>query len=139
MEVVGDDVMVDRPRELELRFHLESAISRKDGNAFVFVGKSAALRLDPLTTTDTTLEAAELSIEGRHGEDSQTMLTVRLTRKASQWRNVVALCGAKVGRLVATVQVDAQADATILQIGDKRLLLSWATGEVFPASPPIEP
>ena len=128
--IVADDVLVDRPGQLELRFHPESELRRRDNDAFVFSGKSACLRLEPLTTEGTAVEAAELPIEGRHGEDGQTMLTVRLTRKASRWRNVVALSWAKSEQAAATVKVDVQADTTVVRIGNKAALLNWTTGDV---------
>ena len=51
--VVVDDIAADaaptgQPRELELRFHPEQPTGRREGNAMLFAGKKASLRLEPL-------------------------------------------------------------------------------------------
>jgi hypothetical protein len=128
--IVADEIATDGPRKLELRFHPEQQAGRRDGDAFLFSGESAVLRLDPLTPDGAEIEAAELAAEGRHGEKDQAMFAVRLTRKAAQWRNAVALSWAEVGRPVETVRLEQQGDMAVFRCGGRTVSLDRSTGRV---------
>ena len=128
--IVVDDIATDRPRELELRFHPESAAGGRDGEAFVFTGKTARLRLDPLTGEDAHIETAELPAEGRHGEKEETMLTVRLSRKAAQWRNAVTLSWATRDKPIKKVRLEPKDDTWTFASDDREAILNWTTGRV---------
>ena len=96
--LVCDDVVADKPRELELRFHPESRQATREGNVFVIRGVSSILRLEPLLTSDgVKLSAEDLAIEGRDGGRNQTMFTVRLSNQGGAWRNAVALSWSSSG------------------------------------------
>ncbi|MBN1420297.1 MAG: DUF4962 domain-containing protein [Planctomycetes bacterium] len=128
--IVVDDIRCSDPRGMELRFHPESSNVRRDGNAFVFAGRSAALRLDPLTPEGVRIEAGDLPAEGRHGEAGQAMFTVWLARDAERWRNVVALSWAEAGGAIAKVSLEMRGEKAIFRAGDRTAALDWTTGEI---------
>ena len=126
--IVCDEVELGQPRELELRFHPESRQFTREGSAFVFTGRKAALRLEPLTLTDVRVEAAELEAAGRHGERTDRMFAVRLSRKAEHWRNAVALSWTEAGRSPQRVGLDAKGDVWTFRRGDSAVTLNWQAG-----------
>jgi hypothetical protein len=69
-------------------------------------------------------DATPLPMEGRHGEEDLTMFTVRLTRTADQWRNVVAFSWA-AGQPVKQIAWDTQGDLSTFRVGNQNLSLNW--------------
>jgi len=86
--IVADDVRLTAPKALELRFHPDQQTGRRDGRAFLFEGKSAALRLEPLTPDSVPIDAGPRALEGRHGAKDLTLFTVRLMQTAAQMRTL---------------------------------------------------
>ena len=115
----------DKPRELQLRWHPEQTQHRRDGNAMLFAGKQATLRLEPLTTEATRIDAAELPCEGRHGEKDQTMFAVQMIRNTAHWRNAVALSWVAAGGEAKVVTLDAKDPTWRFQAGDRVVPLDW--------------
>ena len=132
--VVADDVRLTEPRELELRFLPERQNGRRDGGAFLFSGKSAVLRLEPLTSESVQVEAGPVAVEGRHGEQDRTMFAVRLHRTAARWRNVVALSWGAADQPVPQVGIETQGDVTVFRSGDRTASLNW-TSSAGPSIP----
>lgn len=124
--IVADDIQLQESKSLELRFHPERQSCRRDGPAFLFEDKTAVLRLEPLTGDAVQIDAAPLAMEGRHGETNQTMFTVRLTRTAKHWRNVVALSWAPAGQPVKQVKLDRLGDVTTFHAGTSAVSLDWS-------------
>jgi hypothetical protein len=130
--IVADDIRLKEPKKLELRFHPEQQTGRPDGAAFLFEGKTAVLRFEPLTADSVGIEVASLAMEGRHGEKDLTMLTLRLTRNVDQWRNVVALSWAPWDRTAAKVTSETNGDVTTFHIGQRSFSLDWADSTALP-------
>ena len=128
--IVADDIQLKQNRPLELRFHPEQPTARRDGEAFVFTGKSAQLRIEPFTDESTRIEAVALPAEGRHGAKTQTMFAVRLQKTADRWRNLVAFSWGPVGRPVPTVQFEQRGDVMTFRSRGRSLSLDWASGKV---------
>ncbi len=128
--IVADEIVVDRPRDLELRFHPEQRTVQRDGDAFLFAGRSALLRIEPLTRGSARIEAVDLPAEGRHGERGQSMFTVRLRCRAANWRNVVALSWAERGRTPRNFDLETQNDVAIVRSGNRTVSLNWTSGDV---------
>jgi hypothetical protein len=128
--VVADEIVVDRPRDLELRFHPEHRTVQRDGNAFVFAGRSAVLRLEPRAAESTIIDAGDLPAAGRHGERGQSMFTVRLRRRAAHWRSVVALSWTERGRMAPNLDLETRNDEATFRFGDRLVSLNWKTGDV---------
>ncbi len=127
--LVVDDIELAAPQDLELRFHPEQQQSQREGDAFLFAGKSAMLRLEPLTTDDTQVAAAALELQGRHGEERDTMLTVQLNRHTAQWRNAVALSWSGADQQPIHVALEVRDQQWIFHCGSRSVLFDWTTGE----------
>jgi hypothetical protein len=134
--IVADDVRLQQPRELELRFHPEQQTAERQEQAYLFTGISARLRLEALTTEGVRIEAAPLPIEGRHGESDQSMFTVRLLRTAAEWRNVVALSWAEADCLPPRVELGLRGDVAVFRSGERQVALDWTRGEARMAAEP---
>jgi len=130
--IVADDIRLKEPKKLELRFHPEQQTGRPDGAAFLFEGKTAVLRFEPLTTDSVEVEAASLAMEGRHGEKDLTMMTLRLTRTTGRWRNIVALSWAPSDRAAAKVTSETHGDVTTFHTGRRSFSLDWANSTALP-------
>ncbi len=147
MLLVCDEVVTDKPRRLELRFHPESRRAEHDGAAFVMRGSKSLLRLEPLPTeADVTVSAEDLAVEGREGERNQSMFTLRLSKQAAVWRNAVALTWSKSGNIPRTVRASTEGDEWTFSVGGRVVTLNWTTGlaevsasEMPAASSPLEP
>ncbi len=127
--IVLDDIALDAPHSLELRFHPENRPAEKDGAAFVIKGKQSVLRIEPLTTTGVTASAEDVAGEGRHGETTFTMFTVRLAAEKAQWRNAVALSWSKTGAAPVAVTLRADGDTWTFTAGERSVSSDWAKGE----------
>ena len=125
--IVADDIQLKESKSLELRFHPEQQTGRRDGGAFLFEGTSSVLRLEPLTTDSLQIDATPLAMEGRHGEKDLSMYTVRLTRAAAEWQNVVAFSWARSGQPAKQVAVQTQDDVTTFRSGDRVFSVDWST------------
>lgn len=127
--IVADEIRTTSPRELELRFHPESQDCRREGEAYLCAGKAATLRIEPLTAEAVQVEAAPLEVEGRQGEKGQTMFTVRLVRKAREWRNAVALSWSGSENPPRQVKFESKGSTAVFTCGRRLVALDWATGQ----------
>jgi hypothetical protein len=128
--LVCDDIVTDRPRALELRFHPESRALSRSGAASLLHGTQASLRLEPLVGTNgVEFFADDIAIEGRHGEQNVKMFTVRMAKQAAAWRSVLAFSWAGRGQPLPTVSL-ASPDATgQFRVGQRLVTLDWDTGQ----------
>ncbi len=112
---------------MELRFHPEQQRCERRGDAYVFAGGSAHLRLEPVTAESLQMEAIELPMSGRHGETSESRLVVRLKRTASHWRSAVALSWSGSEPGVIDVDVEQRGDQWFFRCGSRIIQLDWTT------------
>ena len=127
--LVCDEVLTDKPRRLELRFHPEGRQAARVGNAYVMRGANSNLRLELLMAApDVGVSAEDLAIEGRNGEQNQTMFTVRLSKQASVWRNAVALSWSRLGQPPKTTQASTEGDVWRFSVDGRTVALDWASG-----------
>jgi hypothetical protein len=127
--LVCDEVVADKPRRLELRFHPESRHAVREGNAFMLRGAKSILRLEPLVKSpDVSVSAEELDLEGRHGEENQKMFTIRLSQQAASWRNAVALSWSSAGRTPRTVQARTEGEVWRFAVDGRVVSLDWTSG-----------
>ena len=124
--LVLDDIQLQHPREMELRFHPEPG-ERQQGESLLFRGQSAILQLTPLTTEDVEVAAGDVSIEDRHGGKDASMFTIRLRRNGSEWRNAVALTWAEIDQQPPEVSLDARDTQWIFQCGPQAVSFDWTT------------
>ncbi|MDQ3815838.1 MAG: DUF4962 domain-containing protein, partial [Armatimonadota bacterium] len=126
--IVLDDIALDAPRALELRFHPENREATKDGAAFVIKGKQAVLRVEPLTLDGATASAEDVTGQGRHGETGFSMFTVRLAANRAQWRNAVAFSWSKIDGAPTRVTMRSAGDVWTFAAGGRSVSFNWATG-----------
>ncbi len=126
--VVCDDIALDHPRALELRFHPEHRLTARDGQAFLFQTGQSTLRLDPLTPGDARLSAEDITAADRHGADKQKLFTVRLNQQAGTWRNAVALTWCAAGNQPKKVTLETQGEVWQFTAGGRTVKLDWRTG-----------
>ena len=127
--IVVDDIAMDETSKLELRFHPENSQVTRDSEAFLIRGKKSVLRLEPLTSEDVSISAEDVATEGRHGEENQSMFTVRLNTKRAQWRNAVALSWSKASDEPPRVTLRVDGNTWTFAVGDRVAALNWTTGE----------
>jgi len=123
--IVCDDITLDQPRQLELRFHTESRVSVRDGQAFLFQTKRSRLRLEPLTLDSTAASAEEIPAADRHGSKNDTLFTVRLSQKAPSWRNAVALSWSPSATPPKKVNLKVEGEVWQFSAGDRSVKLDW--------------
>ena len=123
--LVADEIRLKAPREMELRFHPEQQGCERRGEAFVFSGKSTALRIEPLTPEATRIEAAKLPVAGRHGEQNESTLVVRLNRSGAHWRNAVALSWATGQQPMIDVDLEVRGEQWVFRCGSRLVSLDW--------------
>ena len=129
--IVLDDIQVDRPRMLELRFHPEQTNVEVEGAAYLSRGEKAVLRTELLTPDDVAVEARTVSGSMALGRGLR-MFTIRLTSRRSEWRNAVAFSWASA----KPAQVALTKDGAIWRFnaGTRTVVFDWgaATAHVEP-------
>jgi len=128
--VVIDDVAAEKETDLELRYHPEQQAATRRGDAFLTRGQKSVLRIEILTAQGAAVAAEPLAVAGRHGEDGEQMLTVRLRRRGRAWRSAVALSWAPKGADPAAVLLRADGDAWTFAVGGRTVTFDWRTGQV---------
>ncbi len=128
--IVLDDIAVDSPRELELRFHPEQQEAEARGSSFIMRGEKSVLMLDPLTregvgVTESVIDA----LPKGEGDDVIPMYTIRLTTSGSVWRNAVALSWSELDTVPVRVRLDRAGETWTFLTGGRSVEFDWRTGE----------
>ncbi len=127
--IVADDIALERPRGLELRFHPEQGQSVRDGAAFLMRGKKAALRLESLTPGSVTASAESLVTLPKEPLDLPGALyTIRLRTNTKSWKNVVALSWADAGNEAEKVVMSGKGGKCVFKAGGRTVEFDWKTG-----------
>jgi hypothetical protein len=87
--IVVDDIEVDEPRRLELRFHSEYPCEKGKDGSFLARGPKASLRIEAFTKDGVEATAGEVDGRDKAGRP-MPMHTVRLEARRSTWTNVAA-------------------------------------------------
>ena len=88
--LVIDDIQLDRPHDLELRFHPEYPAIAQGNGSFCATGKKAQLRIENLTPENVSSKSGDFPALDRD-KKAITMLTVAYSTHADHWQNVTAL------------------------------------------------
>ena len=127
--IVADDILLDEPRMLELRFHPEATQADREDGAFIMRGKQAVLRFEELTGEGVSVAAEDLAAAGREGERDSSLFTLRLSADRSHWRNAVAFSWAKTEAKPTKVTWQAEGDTWRFTAGPRAVSLDWKTGK----------
>lgn len=122
--VVVDEIELDGPHVLDLRFHPEYAGTPLDGAGILCQGKRAVLRIEPLTAEDVEVSARELTGKDRNGNPA-AMFTVQLTKTASAWRNAVAFTWCAAGQEPARVALERGAGRWTFRAGERSFTVDF--------------
>jgi len=123
--IVVDDIAVDRPRRLELRFHPEYPCERQDG-AWIAIGKKAVLRLETLTPDGVEVTAGETMGKDHDGKP-MPLHAVRLETTAA-WKHAVALSWSAAGSRPARVTLRREGDRWTFRAGDRSVAADGRDG-----------
>jgi len=127
--IVVDDIQCDASRALELRFHPEQQ-AEQDGNAFLCRGKSATLRIQPLTT-----DGVQVNAEIVNGEDRDAkplpMFTIRLRTKQQRWRNATAFSWCAADKTPQPIDMQVEGDVWRFIAFGQSAAFDWSKEEVI--------
>ena len=126
--IVVDDIALDAARALELRFHPENKTERAADGSFGFVGKNAALRIEPLTNTGVEITTGEDATAGQHSKATASLFSIRLCKNTAAWRNAVAFSWSPAPAQPAKIQLQQQGDRWTFTTATHELTLDWSTG-----------
>lgn len=127
--IVADDITLDAPRPLELRFHPENQTRRGTAGVFTAVGTNAALRLEALTRHGVEIATGEDATAEPHGKTVPGLFSIRLRTNARFWQNAVALSWSAAKARPAAVHLRQQGDLWTFLCADRTVTLDWKSGE----------
>jgi len=127
--IVVDDVALDKPAEVELRFHTEFPAERSGDGGWLARGKKAVLRLEPLTSEDVKISSGADEIQGEHGSKVGQLTSVRLKTERAAWRNAVACSWSAAGKEPVHVTAKLGDARWGFTVGGRTVTFDWATGE----------
>ena len=107
--IVEDDIEVEGPHDLELRFHPEFPAVKDETGAWISRGKKATLRLELLTADRVEVTAGDLPARDREG-GADSLYGIRLVARQTRWRNAVALSWAPAGQEPVRVRMEQRGD-----------------------------
>jgi hypothetical protein len=122
--IVADEVVLNRPHSLELRFHPEYPAVKDESGAYICRGKMAKLRLEPLTVADVEITAGDFP--ARDGEGGKSSLnTIRLATSKAFWRNAVVLSWSPVRQEPVRVSLEGHGDEWRFKVGSRAFTIRW--------------
>ena len=127
--IVADDIALDVPHPLELRFHPEHQTTRSADGAFGFTGTNASLRIEPLTPDGVDIATGEDATTGQHEKSTPGLFSIRLRTTRQSWRNAVALSWSAAQAQPARVVLKQQGDRWTFTAAGRAVTLDWASGD----------
>jgi len=128
MLLVLDDVLCESQREMELRFHPESAACETIGGSSVIVGERTILAMELLTPKNVTVRTEGTSSQDKQDKDEPVV--IRYSRPGSEWRNVVALSWTGIQKKPPDVTMQTTGDVSKFLIDGQAITFDWALGKV---------
>jgi len=125
--LVLDDVLCESQRDMELRFHPESAICETAGDSSAIVGERTILAMDLLTPKDVTIRTERLP--AKDAKTKGEMVTIRYSRTGHQWRNAVALSWSGVQKKPLAVMMQTTGDVSKFLIDGRTITFDWELGK----------
>ena len=122
--IVCDDIGLDAPRDLELRFHPGPQEASKEGAAFVTRTEASVMRFEPLTPNGLGITAEKHPLVDRRYNVSD-MLAFRLTKHDRRWRNAVAISWAEAGNEPVKVSATETPGGLTFMVGGKQVPFRW--------------
>ena len=126
--LVLDEVLCDRQRNLELRFHPESDVGETYGGGYLMYGDRSTLRIEPLTPEQVLIDMHDPAVEGRDSAEAG-LFALRFRTRRKHWRNATAISWARIGLQPAAVQLAEAGDLWTFSLPEKTILFDWATGK----------
>jgi hypothetical protein len=127
--LVLDDVAMETPAPLELRFHTEQPLAKAADGTYMAHGGKALLRIEPLTADGVKVSVEEDAIKGEHGSKTGKLSSLRLGCERSEWRNATACTWSAAGREPARVSLKANGQQWAFSISPRTVVFDCATGE----------
>lgn len=125
--VIADIIKTDTPRDLEIRFHPENKDTVRDGESFIFQGRKAKVRLDPLTPQGVLASTEDMTADNDSGE-LDPLFTVRLRTKGREWRNAVGLSWSSSDGEPSTIRMREEGDIWTFITARGTITLNTADG-----------
>ncbi len=122
--IVADDIELDQPHQLELRFHAENPSAKETDGAYICPGRTAVLRLHPLSLDGVRVTAGNLPAKDIGGKEI-SLFTIRLEKREAHWRNVVALSWSEVEQTLVTIWAEQNKDRWTFRAGPRSVVLNW--------------
>jgi hypothetical protein len=126
--LVLDDIVMEKPAPLELRFHTEQPLASAVAGAYLARGASAQLRLEPLTPDGLELSVAEDAIKGVHSGKTGKLSSLRLSCERGAWRNATACSWSATGSEPPPVSLTQDGPRWSFRIGPRTLVFDGTTG-----------
>ena len=126
--IVADDILLNSPHNLELRFHPGPQETEQSGVAFFTHTEKSVLRIEPLTPKNVEITAHKHDLIDRRYNKSE-MLSITLKKQDDAWRNAVALSWADANGEPIDVQIDINGDVWTFIMDSRKVKLDWSTGK----------
>lgn len=128
--IVLDDIICDREKDLELRFHPEQQQAAQDGSAFICRGEKSVLRVEPLAVPNGRAAAEMVDGQNRDGQP-MPMFTIRLQGRQERWRTATALSWSAAGAEPVPVTLQADGEQWLFIAFNRSIVFDWKSNEVI--------
>jgi hypothetical protein len=126
--IVADDILLDSPHNLELRFHPGPQEIEQSGDIFFTRSEKSVLRIEPLTPKNIQITAHKHDLIDRRYNKSE-MLSVTLKKQDKTWRNAIAFSWTDANREPIDVQITIKDDVWTFSFDSRKVQLDWNTNE----------
>ena len=126
--IVADDIITDKPRNLELRFHPEQENAEQHDVSFQLRGRNTVLKLEALTPAGVDISEETMKAENDSGF-LDPLPTVRLQRHSDTWRNATALSWTAKSGDPEKIDLNIDGGIWTFRAGTRTVVLDWETGK----------
>lgn len=123
--IVADDIIVNQPSELELRFFPEGQIAQEQSDgSYLVAGKKSVLRFQILTPNDVNVKTEPVPVIDLNNVINR-MLAFQIQTQQVQWRNAVAISWSDKVETLKSVILSESESIWNFEIGQQKLELNW--------------